>query len=146
MLNNQGDFMSKTFEEYLADIEKNGDTFPMPKSHQPAFKFKIIGENGLSIEFKKNIYLDYGVIIDNKLIAIEFSQKFYDDLIKKDFTLYLSEGTLYIDFNTDYYYILSSIDDNFFNQQLQNEQLTFSILKTNKTDIINKWTKKVIIL
>ncbi len=142
--------MSRTFEEYMEDIEKNGDTFPIPKSHQPDFKFKIIGPNKNVIELKKPIGLNYFCTEEKEIIYIEdisANKQFTNDLHHKILKLHLSENVLYIDFNTDYYYLLINFDTiEQFNYCIENKKLTIALLNNDKSDIINKWTTDVSLL
>ncbi len=142
--------MSKTFEEYLDDIEKNGDTFPIPKSHQPDFKFKIIGPNKKFIELKEPIKLDFFTTNEKNIVYIKDiseHKQFTNDLSNKTFKLHLSENVLYIDFNIDYYYLLINFDTfEQFNYCIKNKKLTLALLNEDNSDIINKWTTNVNLL
>ena len=142
--------MSRTFEEYMEDIEKNGDTFPIPKSHQPNFQFKIIGENGNYIYLKNPIGLNYGITDENDIIYIEdisANKQFTNDLNTKEFKLHFTENILYIDFDTDYYYLLINFDTiEQFKYCVENKRLTIALLNEDKSDIINKWTTDVNLL
>lgn len=142
--------MGKTFEEYLEDIEKNGDTFPIPKKDMPKTTFKIGGSYGNAIYYKPNIYLNYGNCISESIIYIEDispNKQFTNDLNNKNFKLHLSDTTLYIDFNTDYYYTLLEFDTfEQFKYCIENKELTIALLNEDKSDIINKWTANVNLL
>ena len=142
--------MTKTFEEYLADIEKYGDTFPTPKSQTPPFKFKIAGPNNKVIELKEPIGLNYFCTDELDIVYIEDvseNKQFTHDLNNKTFKLYLAEQVIYIDFNTDYYYLLT--DFNTLPQMKhcqKHKKLTIALLNVDKSDIINKYTSDVNLL
>ncbi len=142
--------MSRTFEEYMEDIEKNGDRFPMPKSKKIPFQFKITGPNGNYIYLKNSIGLNYGITDENDIIYIEDiseHKKFTHDINNKEFKLHLSDTILHIDFNTDYYYELYEFDTfEQFNYCIKNKILTIALLNEDRTDIINKWTTNVNLL
>ncbi len=142
--------MSRTFEEYMEDIEKNGDRFPMPKSKKIPFQFKITGPNGNYIYLKNSIGLNYGITDENDIIYIEDiseHKKFTHDINTKEFKLHLSDTILHIDFNTDYYYELYEFDTfEQFNYCIKNKILTIALLNEDRTDIINKWTTNVNLL
>ncbi len=142
--------MSKTFEEYLDDIEKNGDTFPISKFHKPQRKPKLIGPNNKYIELKTPIGLNYFNTKDKEIVYIEDiseNKKFTNDLNTKEFKLHLTENLLYIDFNTDYYYELYDFDTfEQFEYCIKNKKLTIALLNEDKSDIINKWTIDVNLL
>lgn len=142
--------MSRTFEEYLEDIEKNGDTFPIPKSQTPPLKFKIIGPNNNVIELKKPIGLNYFCTDEQDIVYIEDvseNKQFTNDLNTKSFKLHLSDSVLYIDFDTDYHYLLIGFDTlPQMNYCQKHKKLTIALLNNDKSDIINKCTTDVNLL
>lgn len=142
--------MPRTFEEYLEYIEKNGDDFPKLKSEIPNVTFKLTGTNGLYINYKKSIYLNYGNSDSLEMILIEDISKnkqFTNDFMGKNFKLYLSDSVLYIDFNEDYYYALIEFD-NFeqFEYCQKNKKLTIALLNDEKKDIVREITSSVNLL
>lgn len=142
--------MTKNFEEYLADIEKYGDPFPTPKSQTPPFKFKIIGPNNKFIELKEPIGLIYFCTDELNIVYIEDvseNKQFTHDLNNKPFKLHLAKQVMYIDFNTDYYYLLTDFDTLPQMKYCQiNKKLTLALLNDDKSDIINKWTTDINLL
>lgn len=142
--------MTKTFEEYLADVEKHGDPFPTPKSLLPVSRAKLIGPNKNVIELKKPIGLNYARTHEEDIIYIEDISEnkiFTNDFNNKKFFLHLTENILYIDFNTDYYYLLINFE-NFpqFDYCQKYKKLTLALLNGDKSDIINKHTSDVNLL
>lgn len=142
--------MTKTFEEYLADIEKYGDTFPILKSETKDVKFKLIGPNKKHIELKKAIGLNYFSTTEQDIVYLEditTNKKLTEDLMNKKFILHLSSNIMHIDFNTDYYYELYNFDTfEQFDYCQKYKKLTIALLNDNKSDIINKWTTDVNLL
>ncbi len=71
----------------------------------------------------------------------------YYDIIDLFFKLHLSDTTLYVDFNTSYYYVLLEFDTiEQFKYCVENKRLTIALLNEDKSDIINKWTTDVNLL
>ena len=143
--------MTQTYEEYLKDVAENGDSFYPKKKDLPQMKMKLGGSNGRFIYYKKRIGLNYFSTEDNSIIYIEDiseNKQLTKDLNAAKFKLHLSNSVLYIDFDTDYYYILNEFET--FEQYeycQNNKQLTIALLKNdNKTDIINKWITNVNLL
>ena len=143
--------MTQTYEEYLKDVAENGDSFSIQKKDLPQMKMKLGGSNGRFIYYKKRIGLNYFSTEDNSIIYIEDiseNKQLTKDLNAAKFKLHLSDSVLYIDFDTDYYYILNEFET--FEQYeycQNNKQLTIALLKNdNKTDIINKWITNVNLL
>ena len=135
--------MTQTYEEYLKDVAENGDSFSIQKKDLPQMKMKLGGSNGRFIYYKKRIGLNYFSTEDNSIIYIEDiseNKQLTKDLNAAKFKLHLSDSVLYIDFDTDYYYILNEFET--FEQYeycQNNKQLTIALLKNDKSDIINKW-------
>ena len=142
--------MTRTFEEYLKDVAENGDSFSIQKKDLPELKMKLGGSNGRFIYYKKRIGLNYFSTEDNSIIYIEDiseNKQLTKDLNAAKFKLHLSNSVLYIDFDTDYYYILNEFDTfEQFKYCQKHKQLTIGLLNDNKTDIINKWTTNVNLL
>lgn len=116
----------------------------------PTNTFKIGGSYGNSIFYKPNIYLSYGNSISESIIYIEDiseNKQFTNDLNNKTFKLHLSDTTLYIDFNNDYYYVLLEFDTfEQFKYCIENKKLTIALLNEDQLGIINKWTTDVNLL
>jgi hypothetical protein len=142
--------MNRKPKEYLNDIEKYGDTFPISKKDIPKSTFNITGSYNNSIEYKPDIYLNYGNSNDIDIIYIEDiseNKQFTKDLNSKSFKLHLSDTTLYIDFDTNYYYALLEFDTfEQFSYCHKYKELTIALLNEDKSDIINKWTTDVNLL
>lgn len=70
---------------------------------------------------------------------ISAHKQFTTDFNYKNFKLHLAHNMLYIDFNTEYYYVLLEFDTFAqFEYCQKNKKLTIAILNDNKSDIINK--------
>lgn len=142
--------MSRTFEKYLAYIEKNGDPFPIPKSKIKPFKFTITGPNGNHIYLKESIALSYGSSDEKDTVYIEDisdNKQFTNDLNTREFQLHLSDTILHIDFDTNYYYELYEFDTfEQFTYCVKNKKLNIALLNEDKTDIIKKCTSNVNLL
>ena len=142
--------MTRTYEEYLKDVAENGDSFSIQKKDLPQMKMKLGGSNGRFIYYKKRIGLNYFSTEDNSIIYIEDiseNKQLTKDLNAAKFKLHLSDSVLYIDFDTDYYYILNEFETfEQFEYCQNNKQLTIALLKNDKSDIINKWITNVNLL
>ena len=142
--------MTQTYEEYLKDVVENGDSFYPKKKDLPQMKMKLGGSNGRFIYYKKRIGLNYFSTEDNSIIYIEDiseNKQLTKDLNAAKFKLHLSDSVLYIDFDTDYYYILNEFERfEQFEYCQNNKQLTIALLKNDKSDIINKWITNVNLL
>lgn len=142
--------MSEEYNEYLKFLEKQTKPFFINKDDSPQTKISIIGPNKKCIELKQLIGLNYFSTDEKDIIYIEDisdNKIFTNDLIKKNLKLHLSDNVLYLDFDTNYYYILIEFD-NFeqFQYCINNKRITVALLNDNKSDIINKWTTNVNLL
>ena len=142
--------MTQTYEEYLKDVAENGETFSKPKKKKERSEIKIIGSNGNWIYLKYVIGLNYFSTEDINIIYIEDiseNKQLTNDLNTKEIKLHLSNSALYIDFDTDYYYILNEFDTfEQFSYCQNNKKLTIGLLNKDKSDIISKWTEHVNLL
>ena len=142
--------MTQTYEEYLKDVAENGDSISIQKKDLPQMKMKLGGSNGRFIYYKKRIGLNYLSTEDNSIIYIEDiseNKQLTKDLNAAKFKLHLSNSVLYIDFDTDYYYILNEFETfEQFEYCQKYKELTIALLKNDKSDIINKWITNVNLL
>ena len=144
--------MSKELDEYSKFLENPLNYFPLKKKklNNNEVKVKIFGPNNDYIYFKMSIPLNYCVTDDTSIIYIEDiseNKQFTKDLNNKNLKLHLAHNIIYIDFNTDYYYVLLEIDTlKQFNYCKTNKKLTIALLNEDKSDIVNKWTTDVNLL
>ncbi len=141
--------MSKLHEEYLQFLAENSD-WAATKEQMPFVTIKIAGPNNKVIELKEPIGLNYFCTDELDIVYVEDvseNKQFTHDLSNKTFKLHLTEQVIYIDFNTDYYYLLTDFDTLPQMKHCQtHKKLTIALLNEDKSDIINKWTTDVNLL